>query len=122
MAATAPASGPNRSIGLILPAIASAIVDRALTAGDSSHAASSPVMKTLFSPTKRDPRPLSLARPGGHGEGQDTRSHPELGRENPQRRWYCVSRRGRVGRRQAQQASALDTTAIPYTPSKRPHA
>src|SRR4029077_2914675 len=46
---------------------------------------------------------LILGRPGGHGEGQDTRSHPELGRENPQRRWYCVSRRGRVGRRQASQ-------------------
>src|SRR5689334_11003665 len=29
-----------------------------------------------------------------------TRSHPELGRENSQRRWYSVSRRGRVGRRQ----------------------
>ena len=32
--------------------------------------------------------------------GAHTRSHPELGRENPQRRWYCVLRRGRVGRRQ----------------------
>jgi hypothetical protein len=32
--------------------------------------------------------------------GARTRSHPELGRENPQRPWYCVSRRGRVGRRQ----------------------
>ncbi len=32
--------------------------------------------------------------------GRRTRSHPELGRENPQRRWYCVLRRGRVGRRQ----------------------
>ena len=30
----------------------------------------------------------------------NTRSHPELGRENLQRRWYSVSRRGRVGRRQ----------------------
>jgi hypothetical protein len=44
------------------------------------------------------------ARPGGHSEGQNTRSHPELGRENPQRRWYCALRRGRVGRRQALQA------------------
>ena len=32
--------------------------------------------------------------------GACTRPHSELGRENPQRRWYCVSRRGRVGRRQ----------------------
>ena len=30
-----------------------------------------------------------------------TRSHPELGRENSQRRWYFVLRHGRVGRRQA---------------------
>src|ERR1044071_7769641 len=44
--------------------------------------------------------PSVLRRPGGYGEAIDTRSHPELGRENPQRRWYCVLRRGRVGRRQ----------------------
>ena len=44
-------------------------------------------------------------RPGGHSEGQNTRSHPELGRENPQRRWYCVLRRGRVGRCQACKAA-----------------
>src|SRR6266446_9502908 len=43
---------------------------------------------------------------GGHSEGQHTRSHPELGRENPQRQWYCVLRRGRVGRCQAFQADA----------------
>jgi hypothetical protein len=46
--------------------------------------------------TPRRPR-----QPGGHSEGPNTRSHPELGRENPQRRWYCVLRRGRAGRRQA---------------------
>ena len=39
--------------------------------------------------------------PGGHSEGLNTRSHPELGSETPPRRWYCVLRRGRVGRRQA---------------------
>src|SRR6476469_7011574 len=33
--------------------------------------------------------------------GDQTRSHPELGRQTPQRRWYYVSRPGRVGRRQA---------------------
>lgn len=33
--------------------------------------------------------------------GACTRSHPELGREKPQRRWYFVLRRGRVGRCQA---------------------
>ena len=36
--------------------------------------------------------------------GRNTRSHPELGRENPLRRWYCVLRRGRVGHRQVFQA------------------
>ncbi len=36
--------------------------------------------------------------------GARTRSHPELGRENPQRPWYCVSRHGRVGRRQVVQS------------------
>ena len=44
-----------------------------------------------------------VGQPGGHSEGPNTRSHPELGRENPQRRWYCVLRRGRAGRRQARQ-------------------
>src|SRR5215469_14092447 len=34
-----------------------------------------------------------LARPGGHSEGPNTRSHPELGRENPQRPWYCRNQR-----------------------------
>ena len=64
-----------------------------------------------FFPDDRDqasglviPDPCHLAsvlrRPGGYGEVIDTRSHPELGRENPQRQWYCVLRRGRVGRRQ----------------------
>src|SRR5580692_10617835 len=44
--------------------------------------------------------------------GACTRSHPELGRENPQRPWYCVSRHGRVGRRQVFQ-SAQHTTPKP---------
>ena len=30
--------------------------------------------------------------------GENTRLHSELGRENPQRRWYFVLRHGRVGR------------------------
>ncbi len=37
--------------------------------------------------------------------GAPTRSHPELGRENPQRPWYCASRHGRVGRRQVLQST-----------------
>ena len=42
-----------------------------------------------------------LCRPGGSQQGDQTRSHPELGRQTPQRQWYFVSRHGRVGRRQA---------------------
>src|SRR5215467_12439310 len=42
----------------------------------------------------------------------NTRSHPELGRENSQRRWYSVSRRGRVGRRQVFQAQDTQNTSI----------
>ena len=56
--------------------------------------------------------PAGPGQPGGHGEGPNTRSHPELGRENPQRRWYCISRCGRVGRRQARPA--------PQNPLPRP--
>ena len=37
--------------------------------------------------------------------GPYTRSHPELGREMPQRPWYCASRHGRVGRRQVFQST-----------------
>ena len=33
--------------------------------------------------------------------------HSELGRENPQRRWYFVLRRGRVGRCQAKEVNFL---------------
>ena len=42
--------------------------------------------------------------------GAYTRSHLELGRENPQRPWYCVSRHGRVGRRQVLQPIPQTTT------------
>jgi hypothetical protein len=43
--------------------------------------------------------------------GVHTRSHLELGRKSPQRQWYFVSRRGRVGRRQAceRQTKSLQT-------------
>ena len=45
--------------------------------------------------------------------GRRTRSHPELGREIPQRRWYCVLRRGRVGRCQACQEQQPRPTPLP---------
>src|SRR3546814_18450683 len=57
---------------------------------------------TLF----RTKRLAVLGLPGGYVEALNTLSHPELGRENPQRRWYCVLRRGRVSRCQVFQARA----------------
>ena len=36
-----------------------------------------------------------------------TRSHPELGRQTRAPQWYCASRPGRVGRRQASQAEHI---------------
>ena len=56
-------------------------------------------------------------KPGGHSEGPSTRSHPELGRENPQRRWYCRSSGGRVGRRQAPSLSP----SFQHASDRRPH-
>ncbi len=49
--------------------------------------------------------------------GRNTRSHPELGRETPQRRWYCVLRRGRVGHRQVFQANVV---GLPLCSVKQP--
>jgi hypothetical protein len=59
--------------------------------------------------------PRALRWPGGHSEGQYTRSHPELGRENPLRQWYYVLRHGRVGRRQAIKAQTSHLS--PNSPS-----
>ena len=83
----------------------------------AQRAATPPLQKTHH--TIRFPRSLParaidgrVGRPGGHSEGQNTRSHPELGRENPQRQWYCALRRGRVGRRQARQTAQTHQTLI----------
>jgi hypothetical protein len=53
--------------------------------------------------------------------GARTRSLPELGRENPQRPWYCVSRHGRVGRRQVFQ-SMQQPTGVSASQQKPPVA
>ena len=42
-----------------------------------------------------------------------TRSHPELGRQTLSRQWYYVSRPGRVGRRQACEAQEILFTSQP---------
>ena len=67
--------------------------------------AARPRPKTLLPVTS--PICGALGRPGGHSEGPNTRSHPELGRENPLRQWYCTPRCGRVGRRQARKPPSL---------------
>ena len=54
-----------------------------------------------------DPRPLPA---WWLLQGDQTRSHPELGRQTPSRQWYSVSRHGRVGRRQACKARRSDNT------------
>ena len=85
---------------------------------------------TQGSPTPQDPlpnrsphRPASPLRDAaGPGmrrsspawwprRSSQTRSHPELGRQTLQRPWYCASRPGRVGRRQARQ----DRRHTPFT-------
>src|SRR5271170_649621 len=48
--------------------------------------------------------------------GDRTRSHPELGRENPQRPWYCGPSRGRVGRRQVFQPTLSSVVGNQGTP------
>ncbi len=52
--------------------------------------------------------------------GAPTRSHSEHGREMPQRQWYFVSRRGRVGRCQVckTQHNLLNTTKRPLADTK----
>ena len=42
--------------------------------------------------------------------------HSELGRENPQRRWYFVLRRGRVGRCQAKEVSLFSFMKVSFLP------
>ena len=65
--------------------------------------------------SNKENRALALRRPGGHGGEKCTRSHPELGRETPQRQWYSVSRRGRVGRCQACKVQDTTTNTIHTT-------
>ena len=66
---------------------------------------------------------LVLRRPGGLSGVPRTRSHLELGRQTHQRPWYCVSRHGRVGRRQACPAQDhLTPDPIPSPRSRAPGA
>ena len=108
-------TGTNRSFGLIQP-------HRMQRSGPHYKISASIAYNSLAG--ARALHLLSvLRRPGGYGEEIDTRSHPELGRENPQRRWYCVLRRGRVGRRQVfpeqittNRPHKTHSSTIPLTP------
>ena len=97
-------TGPNRSIGLSLPPAAAASAHkRTASAGTLNQRHASITIRHLTTPHPASGQ--DRASPTWWSwRGRYTRSHPELGREIPQRRWYFVSRRGRVGRRQVGQA------------------
>ncbi len=104
-------TGTNRSIGLLTFPF--------LRKGEPSHAAASPIRDvrhprhgrgqkrsrkdTIPWFPVRNPRSVRLHDLVAVARGKHP-IHSELGREDPQRRWYCVLRRGRVGRRQVLQA------------------
>ena len=112
----------NRSIGLIscerVPRSSKpAENDRAPKTADKHPSDASQPRKSSPDTTVSADSP-----PGGWStwwsqRGARTRSHPELGRENPPRQWYCVSRRGRVGRRQVHQPPGQGSRPTPANPS-----
>src|SRR5262249_6825028 len=83
-------TGTNRSIGLILGAGPPAPHHRPRAAPNPTRL---PDTALLTSHITTGTCPRELARPGGHSEGPTTRSHPDPGRENPQRPWYCRNQR-----------------------------
>ena len=102
-------TGTNSSIGfiaLIIPVHPNKD-EQDTTSRSGPQSRQRPFVTAQFS--NKENQALALRRPGGHGGEKCTRSHPELGRETPQRQWYSVSRRGRVGRRQACQRQVLLT-------------
>ena len=113
-------TGPNRSIGLTLSSVDAAHQKRGLASVAAAHdkrgAASVPAFRIQT-------RIRCGATTWWLWRGVYTRSHPELGRENPQRRWYFVLRRGRVGRRQVFPPQRIQPTR-PRTSSssRRPRA
>ena len=54
-----------------------------------------------------------LRRPGGYGGEKNTRSHPELGRETPQRQWYFVTKT-----RESRSLPGLQRSETPITREK----
>ena len=95
-------SGPNRPNDLI-PHTAVCTTHRTQHQTALSH---THTISPSVTPIIRDIRCSgSVAR--WPSRGCHTRSHPELGRETPQRPWYCIPRCGRVGRRRATQPDQL---------------
>ena len=90
-------TGPNRSI-----ALESSNRSPSANTRVSENTGQGSRITSILIPDPRHLIPASTA--GWPWRGCPTRSHPELDRETPQRRWYCVSRRGRVGRRPALKA------------------
>jgi hypothetical protein len=104
-------TGTNRPTGLI------ALMIRVRIKTEHSHETDQPTAQTLSVTACRTTPKLVLRRPGGLSGVPRTRSHLELGRQTHQRPWYCVSRHGRVGRRQA--CPAQDITTFPHTHDQR---
>ena len=97
-------TGTNPSIGLIRFRVASAMRSgepvRGLSPRRIKMKTSSTVVSHEFARRQGSGGGACAAVTWWSWRGARTRSHSELGRETPQRRWYCVLRRGRVGRRQ----------------------
>jgi hypothetical protein len=113
-------TGPNRSIGLI------SILVQTTADGCRPLPVSVPAGALWPRVWPRNPPSDTTSRalpgrPGDHSEGPSTRSHSELGREIPPRQWYCVSRRGRVGRRQVFQAEPVPSSQRPAPRTAIPH-
>jgi hypothetical protein len=112
----------NRSIGLISQRTASRAA--ASSQEDTTPRTADKHPSDASQPRKSSPDTTVSADspPGGWStwwsqRGARTRSHPELGRENPPRQWYCVLRRGRVGRRQVHQPPGQGSRPTPANPS-----
>src|SRR5438270_13449095 len=96
-------TGTNRSIGLI------ALISRCSFQSTDDRPQTTEEPRIQMDPLSSDIRSLSsdhcfifcLSPAWWLLRSDKTRSHPELGRQTLQRRWYYVSRPGRVGRCQA---------------------
>ena len=118
-------TGPNSSIGLI--SFSSARSAKFLETISKTARKFSDLIRTKY--RFREHAPFTwgggsrgpVGRPGDHSGGPNTRSHSELGRENLQRLWYFVLRRGRVGRRQVFQPETQNHTPFTTPASQNPH-